>query len=159
VALKDIKARLRDRMQTVAGVTKVYTYCRNLTAEVDASQLMAADGKFHFWQMYRESSDLTDLVVNQEFTEQEDTLVIEGFYGVKDADDSDETFDGIIDAVLQAINNDRRAGPNGTKLNGTVQTAGAPARRSSSRYVMVGPNQVLCHHAEIVIKVTPRYLQ
>ena len=60
--------------------------------------------------------------------------------------------------MLQAINNDRRATPGGTKLNGTVQTADAPALRKMD-FHEYGPNKVLCHHVEIVMKVTPRYLQ
>lgn len=160
MALKDIKARIATQMKAVSGVTNVFTYRRNLTTETDMTQFIAADGHFHFWQIFREMTVLTDLVINQDFTQQDDTLVIEGFYGVKDTDDSEEAFDAIVDALLQAINNDRRpANGGGTKLNGLVQTAQPPALRGPFNFVMVGPNQVLCHHAEIVMKVTPRYLQ
>ncbi|SRR6266851_4101710 len=159
MALKDIKARIAARMKTVSGVTNVYTYRRNLTAEIDMAQLTAADGRLHFWHIYREMTALTDNVVNQNFTDQVDTLVIEGFYGVKDADDTEEMFDLIVDGVLQAINADRRAGPGGTKLNGFVQTADPPELRGPFNFAEVGMHKVLCHHAEIAMKVTPRYLQ
>src|SRR6266851_452767 len=105
MALKDIKARIAARMKTVSGVTNVYTYRRNLTAEIDMAQLTAADGG------------------------------------------------------LQAINADRRAGPGGTKLNGFVQTADPPELRGPFNFAEVGMHKVLCHHAEIAMKVTPRYLQ
>jgi hypothetical protein len=158
MALKDIKARIATQMKTVAGVTNVFTYRRYLADESAMTQLISADGHLHFWQIYRELSVLTDNSINQNFTDQVDTLVIEGFYGVKDADDSEEAFDAIIDALLQAINNDRRAG-GGTKLNGLVATSWPPALRGPFNFVEVGANKAVCHHAEILLKVTPRYLQ
>jgi len=160
MALKDIKARIAAQMKTVAGVTNVFTYRRNLTDEAAMEQLVSADGHFHFWQVFREMSVLADDSINQNLTDQVDTLVIEGFYGVKDANDSEEAFDAIIDGILQAINNDRRpANAGGTKLGGFVQTAQPPALRGPFNFVMVGANQVLCHHAEVLLKLTPRYLQ
>jgi hypothetical protein len=156
--LKAVKARIQSVMQATDAVANVYTYRRNLNAEVDQAQLVGRDGRMHFWFIYREMTALTDIVINQNFTDQLDTLVIEGFYGVKDADDTEEVFDLIVDQVLQAINNDRRAAPGGTKLNGLVQTAGTPMLRKMD-FHMYGQSQVLCHHVEIVMKVTPRYLQ
>src|SRR6266446_4036738 len=129
MALKDIKARIQSRMQATDAVSNVYTYRRNLNAEADQAALIGPDGRMHFWFIFREMTALTDDAVNQDFTDQVDTLVIEGFYGVKDADDTEEAFDLIVDSVLQAINNDRRASPGGTKLNGLVQTAEPPALR------------------------------
>jgi hypothetical protein len=158
MALKDIKARIQTVMQATDAVANVYTFRRNLSAETDQALLVGRDGRMHFWFIYREMTALTDLVINQKFTQQDDTLVIEGYYAVKDADDSEEAFDLIVDQVLQAINNDRRAAPGGTKLNGLVQTAEMPALRKMD-FHMYGPSQVLCHHVEIVMKVTPRYLQ
>jgi len=158
MALKDIKARIQSQMKAIDSVSNVYTYRRNLSAEADQALLIGADGRMHFWFIYREMTALTDLVVNEKLTQQDDTRVIEGYYGVKDSDDSEEAFDLIVDSVLQAINNDRRPVPGGTKLNGFVQSAEAPALRKMDLH-MYGPSQVLCHHVEIVMKVTPRYLQ
>ncbi len=159
MTLKDIKARIQAQVKTADAGSNVYTFRRYLTAEADQAALIGPDGRFHFWHIYREMTVLTDLVINQGFAQQDDTLVIEGFYGVKDADDTEEAFDLIVDAVLQAINLDRRsAAGGGTKLNGLVQTAETPALRKMD-FHMYGPSQVLCHHVEIVMKVTPRYLQ
>jgi hypothetical protein len=159
MALADIKARLKTQVKTADPNGNVYTFRRNLSAEADQAALIGADGRAHFWFIFREMTALTDLVVNENFVQQDDTLVIEGFYGVKDADDSEEAFDLIVDAVLQAVNSDRRpVAGGGTKLNGTVQTADTPALRKMD-FHMYGPSQMLCHHVEIVMKVTPRYLQ
>jgi hypothetical protein len=159
MALKDIKARIQSQVKLADPGGNVYTFRRYLTAEADQAAFIGPDGRFHFWHIYREMTALTDMVVNQGFVQQDDTLVIEGFYGVKDADDSEEAFDLIVDAVLQGVNLDRRptvAG--GTKLAGTVQTAGTPALRKMD-FHLYGASAALCHHVEIVMKVTPRYLQ
>ncbi len=159
MALKDIKARIAGQVKIADSTAAVFTFRRYLTAESDQTVLLDAAGRMHFWHIYREMSALTDLVVNDQFVQQEDTLVIEGFYAVKDADDSEEAFDLLADAVLQTVNNDRRpiAG-GGTKLGGTVQTAAPPELRKMD-FHLYGPSAVLCHHAEIAMKVTPRYLQ
>lgn len=158
MALKDIKARIKDRILVADAGAKVHTRMRNLSAESDQSELIGTDGRLHAWFIRRETTQLTDLVVNQNLTAQQDTLLVEGFYGVNDANNSEEAFDAIVDAVLQGLNNDRRAAPGGTKLNGTVQTADVPALRKMD-FVMYGQSQVLCHHVEIAMRVTPAYLQ
>jgi len=157
MAIKDIKARLQNRVQAADPQAKVHTYMRNLTGEIDQNLLVGTDGKLHVWFIRRESSILADLVINEGFVEQKDTFLMEGFYAVNDAADSEEAFEALVDVVLQTVDADRRAGA-GTKLNGTVQTAGAPALRKMD-FAMFGQTQALCHHAEIVITVTPRYLQ
>ncbi len=158
MALKDIKARIQAIVATADSKAKVWPRLRNLNAETQADQLTGADGTLHVWFIWREASVLTDQVVNQNFTEQIDTLVVEGFYGMNDANDSDNAFESNADAVLQAISNDRRPAPGGTKLSNTVLSAKAPVRRKTD-LVMYGPSQVLCHHTEIAMQVTARYLQ
>jgi hypothetical protein len=158
MALKDIKARIAAQVKSADANAAVFTYRRYLTTEGDQAALLDAAGRMHFWHVYREMTALTDLVINQNFVQQDDTLVIEGFYAVKDADDSEEVFDAIVDALLQGINADRRAGPGGTHLGGTTQSANTPALRKLD-FRHYGPQAVLCHHAEIAMKVTSKDLQ
>jgi hypothetical protein len=158
MALKDIKARLQTVIQNADPNALVWPRLRNLNAESQADQLIGKDGILHVWFISRETSVLTDLAINQNFTEQEDGLVAEGFFAVSDASDSDGTFEQNADAVLKAISDDRRAAPGGTKLNGTVLSAKPPTRRKTD-HVMYGPSQVLCHHTEIALSVIPRDLQ
>lgn len=158
VTLKQVKARIQTVVQAADTNAKVYTFRRNLTAESDLPQFTGSDGRLHFWHIFRENVLLSDQVINQNFVQQDDTLVIEGFMALKDVDDSEEIFDAIVDAVLQGVNADRRAAPGGTKLNGLVSTASTPKMRKMD-FVQYGQVQTLCHHAEIVMTVTPRYLQ
>lgn len=153
-ALSDVKARIAAVMATVAGIGNVYDRLRNLSVEADQAQLLSG-GRVNVWMIHREGSVLTDQVVNQNFVEQRDAIVIEGFYAVKDADDSESAFEVLVDAILQALNADRRPP---SHLNGTSATAGPPSLRLHDQR-LYGVSQVLCHHAEIVMQVTPRYLQ
>lgn len=155
--IKQVKARIQAIVQAADAAAKVYTFRRNLTADSDITQFTGSDGRMHFWHIYRENVHLSDLVVNQNFVQQDDTLVIEGFLAVKDSDDTEEMFDANVNAVLQAVNADRRAG-SGTKLNGLVSTSTTPQMRKMD-FVVYGQNPALCHHAEIVMTVTPGYLQ
>src|SRR5258707_610820 len=153
--IKQVKARLQAIVQAADPKAKVYTYRRNLTAESDLAQFTGSDGRLHFWHIFRESVSLTDLVINQDFVQQDDALVIEGFIAVKDDDDTEEMFDQLVDSVLQGVNLDRRSG-GGTKLNGLVSTATTPIMRKMD-FVLYGQSGALCHHAEIAMTVTPRY--
>ena len=155
--LADIKAQIVAVIQGADPKAKVYTRMRAITPDSKKAELIGTDGVLHVWQVRREMTALLDAAVNQNLTEQKDTLVMEGFYGVNDAADSEEEFDLIVDAVLQAVNADRRpVAAGGTKLNGTVQTAETPALRKMD---FVTYAEVLCHHVEIVMTVTPQYLQ
>jgi hypothetical protein len=158
VTLKQVKARIQTIVQAADPNAKVYTRRRNLKDEADIPQFIGSDGRLHFWHIFRENVTLTDQVINQNFVQQDDALVIEGFIAVVDADDTEEIFDAIVDAVLQGVNADRRAAPGGTKLNGLVNTASTPKMRKMD-FAQYGINPALCHHAEIAMTVTPRYLQ
>jgi hypothetical protein len=158
MALMEIKARIQAMVAAADPAAKVWPRLRYLNAESQADQLAGTDGTLHVWFIWREGSALEDEVINQNFTEQTDTLVIEGFYAMNDANNSDGEFESNVDAVLKSISDDRRCAPGGTKLGGTVMSARAPQRRKTD-LVMYGPSQVLCHHTEIAMTVVSRDLQ
>lgn len=156
--LTDIKARIATVLKGVTGIGQVYTYRRNLNAEKD-QKLLVRGGRIHVWFVFRDMTTLTDLDVNQGLVQQQDTLVMEGFMGVSDADDTEELFDGIVDSVLQAVNSDRKpTNSGGTLLNGLVSNAMTPSVRKFE-FATYGQSAVLCHHVEIAMKVVQRYLQ
>lgn len=155
MSVADIKARIAAQMQTIAGMGQVYTRLRHLVAEKDKAQLQAG-GTLHVWMIDRESSVLSDKSVNQNFTEQRDTICISGYLAVNDAKASSDTFDALIDSIIQTVNNDRRPP---SHLNNTVSTAFPPTLRRKDLHMFGVGGAVLCHHAEIVMVVVPRYLQ
>jgi hypothetical protein len=158
MALRDVKARIATVLKGVAGIGQVYTYRRMLSAEKDR-ELLVASGRLHVWFVSRENTQLTDLGVNEGLVQQQDSMLIEGFMGVKDDDDTEEIFDGLVDSVLQAVNADRRP-PNsgGTSLGGTIEVCSTPSVRKME-FATYGQSAALCHHVEITMKTTPRELQ
>jgi hypothetical protein len=158
MAIAAIKQRIADVIQAADPAAKVWPRLRYLNVESQIDQIKGSDGALHVWFVWRESTALRDIAVNQNLTEQMDTVIAEAFYGVNDENDSDAAFEAAVDAVLQALNADRRAGPGGTELGGLVKTAYAPVRRSTD-FQMYGPSQALCHHAQISMRIVPVYLQ
>lgn len=154
MSLADIKDRTKAQMEAVAGIGIVHARMRFLRDLKDQDQLLK-DGKLNAWFISREGSRLQDENVNQSRTTETVGLVIHGFYGVNDADDSETAFDALVDAVIAAVNADRRAA---SKLGGTVVTAEPPQLRMVD-YRMFGMNQVLCHHAEISMQAVWRDIQ
>jgi hypothetical protein len=151
--LKEIKGRLVEVLREISGMGKVYDRPRNLSAEADVQNALFSDDRLHCWFISREAAQLTDQSVNQNFTEQKDFILLEGFYAVSDKDDSESAFDALVNSLLQAVNNDRRPP---SKLEGTVMTANPPALRKQDRHIFAN---TLCHHAEIVMSIVPQYLQ
>lgn len=150
----DIKNETKAVMDAVAGIGVVHARMRFLRDLKDQEQLLK-DGKLNAWFISREGSRLQDENINQSYTTETVGLVIHGFYGVNDADDSETAFDALVDAVMLALNAARRAA---TKLNATVRTAEPPQLRLTD-FRMFGINQVLCHHAEISMQAVWRDIQ
>jgi hypothetical protein len=155
MSLADVKNRIQTQMKTVQGIGQVYTRLRNLHVEKDAKQIQSG-GTLHVWMIDRESTVLRDQAVNQNFTEQRDTICVTGYLAVSDANDSGDTFDALIDAILLAINTDRRPP---SLLGGKVQTAQPPYLRRKDFHMYGVGGSVLCHHAEICMQVVWNELQ
>jgi hypothetical protein len=155
MSLADVKNRVQAQMNTIAGMGNVYTRLRNLSVEKDQALLLKG-GALHVWMIDRIASALIDQSVNQNFTEQRDALCITGYLGVNDANASSDTFEALIDAILQTLNNDRRPP---SLLGNTVYTAQPPQLKTKDHHMYGVGGQVLCHHAEIVISFVWRELQ
>jgi len=158
MGLADVKARIKSQLEAVAGIGQVHASTRYIQDEAVAMDQLVAGGVLNAWFISRESMALKDETVNQSPTELKDVIVIHGFYAVKD-NVSEPLFDALLDAVVTKLNTDRRPlGGGGTLLNATVKATSAPQVRAID-YRMFGPEQALCHHAEIVMPVVMGYLQ
>jgi hypothetical protein len=155
MSLADVKARIQTQMLAVTGIGQVYTRLRNLSVEKDA-KLLQAGGTLHVWMITRETAVIRDQAVNQNFAEQRDSICITGYLAVNDANASSDVFEALIDAILLAINNDRRPP---SLFGGKVLTATPPLLRRNDLHMYGVGGQVLCHHAEIVTQVVWRELQ
>ena len=155
MSLADIKARLQTQMNTISGMGNVYTRLRNLHVEKDQALLLKG-GTLHVWMIDRTAAALTDQSVNQNFAEQRDLVCLVGYLAVNDAAASSDTFDALIDTILQTINVDRRPP---SLLGGEVLTAQPPQLRTKDLHMYGVGGAVLCHHAEITMSVVWRELQ
>jgi hypothetical protein len=155
MGLPQIKARIVAQLQAVSGIGKVYDRMRLITDEKTEGTDLVANSQFNAWFVMRESKQLTDMNVNQAMTEQKDLIVVRGFLGVKDSADSEKQMDALVDAVLVALNSDRRPP---SKLGNLVVEADPPQLRLQDLREF-GPRKVLCHHAEIVLAVQQAQLQ
>ena len=153
MSLEDVKARIQTTMKTVSGIGKVYTEHPNPKDDAQIQQQMMSGGRIHVWIIERELSTATDIVVNQNLVEKVDQLLIEGYFSFAYGDGSAKRFNDLVDAIIAAINVDRRA-PG--ELNKLVSTATPPNYKFG--LAMYGGSQVLCRKAEIRMRVTG-YLQ
>lgn len=155
MALKDLKARLKTVLEGVSGVKNVHdhaVYAKD--AEQEKALLIGDAGRLHCWTVSRESAAQPDQVINESLQAKTTQILVQGFYAVAEADKSEEAFEALVDAVIQALNNDRKpANAGGTKLAATVADAAAPALRLQD-FRQFGPSGTLCHHCEIVLAVT-----
>lgn len=153
--LAAVKTRIKTVLEGVSGVGPVHTRVVNVKEENAELTMLGGDkGRIHFWYITRAGARLFDEDVNQKLQDQSTTLAIHGFYAVKDADDSEAAFDALVDAVLAALNTDRKpAGAGGTLLGSTVKSAEAPQLATLNHIELASPSRPLCHHCEITIAV------
>jgi len=154
MALKDIKSRIATIVAGVAGVKNVHdhaVYAKD--AEQENSLLIGDAGRLHCWTVSRESQPMADINVNEANQEKTPLLLIQGFYAVAEADKTEEVFDALVDAVIAALNTDRKpVGSGGTKLGGFADVVTPPQLRVQD-HRQFGPSQTLCHHCEITMQV------
>lgn len=154
MSLQNVKARIKTLLEGVNGIGKVFTGARHFHEEAQTPNF-AKDSVLNAWFITRESSALTDMNQNRSKAEQRDMILVRGFYAFKDSV-SDEAFDTLVDAVVAAINTDRKPPVgSGTYFNNTVKQADPPAVRVSD-FRTFGPQAALCHHVEIIIPVVYR---
>ena len=89
---------------------------------------------FHFWEIYRdgdsEQSDYNTLIVTR------DNYKIEGWHSLDDSTSTENSFQTIVDSVVDKLHDDRALGGYGHIV--------APIRKSVSNDIKSG---ILCHHA------------
>ena len=98
-------------------------------------------GLMHFWHIYRagdiDQTDYLTLAVNT------DNYIVEGYYGFDDSANSFNTFQGVVDGIVEALNGDRLLNSQGYIVY--------PVRKPEiDEENIVG---VLCHHARLEVPI------
>lgn len=157
MALSDVKARVKVTLLTVTGIGQVHTRTLHLKSLKSITEDLVSASKINAWFISRESSVLADLDANRAQAEQKDQLVIRGVYAYQRTPDSEAAFDALVDAILDALDDDSKpVNAGGTLLNATIKTSEPPALRRMDFVALGTEPEVLCHYAEIVLPVVWR---
>jgi hypothetical protein len=132
-------------LSAVPNVGFVHPYKRAANSEAKFKELFVKDKAILGWMFSRESTSAQDTGVH--FCEEEHTLLLRGYMGVQDADDSEETFQQLIETVRYAFMADRT-------LGAKVQWS-RPMQVRTVMMAMFGTPQYLCHYTELLLPVKP----
>lgn len=139
-----------------AGAAQVHRYFRIARTDGEVKALLTVPGHLHVWMIALAGSD-PYITVNSAGTPGRDpantehatyTFNLHGYYSVKDSVNSEETFVGIVEAVIAAFRADK-------KLQGTVIDSGpiqwVQGGGPPDGHVMFprGEGGVLCHYARL----------
>ena len=149
--MRGIKAAIKARLvAVVAGLSAgtIHVRRRNFgglnEAGFEALFCVASTGKLNGWEIEHESGTSTWLATNRAW-DRRDTIVLQGYYGVDDANDSENAFSMLVEGVIEALNRDQALGGSvGVRTHGTAQVRQYGAAMFGGR---------LCHYAEIAITV------
>lgn len=101
--ITEVREGIAARLRTVTGIGRVHDYFRLSTHAAEANALFVAEGRLHVWFVtlaqdtpYREQRRGTCTEATLRYT-------IQGLYALKDADASEKAFEGVLQAVLDAL--------------------------------------------------------
>ena len=107
-----ILAAIKSDLQAVSGVQNVHDYIRYKKDETEQKQIAipgyvegAPDQIIHMWEITRTATEIQDdsTFQDQDYTEHVFKLI--GFYGIRDADLSEKTFQQLGDDICNSFNN------------------------------------------------------
>ena len=142
MAYSDIIARLKSDIESVSGITNVFDYKpRVVDDHKRLERLKGTDNRLHWWQISREeSTDITDYLT---LVVPKDDYIIQGWYALDDSDETEKTFQALVDGVRTAIDQDRL-------LNGYGYVVD-PVTISPITEEM--KTNVLCHTAKVIVRI------
>lgn len=149
--MRGIKAAIKARMVAVVPglvAATIHPRRRNFgglnEAAFEALFCDTTTGKLNGWEIEHESGSSTWLATNHSW-DRRDTIVLQGYYGVDDANDSENAFSMLVEGVIEALNRDQAlGGAVGVRTHGTAQVRQYGAAMFGGR---------LCHYAEIAISI------
>jgi hypothetical protein len=146
-----IRTRIKDILEAVSGVGRVYDYFRHVTNEATQAALLkdAGTGALHFWFITLSQENTLDQ--RRDGTLARDTLTYElhGFMAVNDAQESEKAFAARVLDVVTAFNVAQKLALSGVALAGVIDSG--PIQWPMSPHVMF--NSVLCHFAKLSLPV------
>lgn len=143
-----VKAKLVANVASLSAAT-IHTRFRNFAGENDAhfaslfvANVAGSGAKLNGWQIEHEAGASEWAATNHAWTRR-DVIVLHGYYGLDDANDSESVFSQIVEDVIEALNADQTIG-------GVVTTHGTPQIRQYGHAMLGGK---LAHYVELALSV------
>lgn len=129
--LNGILTTVANTLSAVTGIGRVHTYVRWAMTSADFEAMAVTGGVINAWQVYRKSTEERWLTTGEVWRAH--LLAIEGAYGVADAQESERTFQGLIERAAKRF----RTWPM-VSLNDTVESIFPGFGPMSSSSVLLG---------------------
>jgi hypothetical protein len=153
--LAAVRERIRLTMAGVAGIGQVHKRVRAILDEAAVNSLALQGGRINVWFITLADGDPYITVnskgepgrnpANHELADY--AFVIHGWYAADDADNSEEAFTNLVEAVIAAFRADK-------KLGNTVIDSG-PLQWAEGGYRLMPPKEggATCHYARLNLRV------
>lgn len=154
MAYDSILTQIRTILQGITDIGQVHTYLRHLTNQkkfLDLFQVTISGQKqIRGWTITRNGIPRNERIYGAGgWHELQHLFVIRGFLGLEDGTATEQTFQALVDTVVEKLDN-------AITLNNTVREAG-PATVIEIGHREFG--EVLCHYTEIHYPVVPYYVK
>lgn len=104
-----IRAKIKTTISGVSGISLVYDYVRWAASWGDFLDLFKTDAnKINGWVFSRKSSPTLQRTIGE--IERAHVYVVRGYYGLKDEDATEKTFQALVEAVQAAFFTDETLG-------------------------------------------------
>ena len=143
--LSDIITAVETILSGVPSVGNVYSYRRWAADDASFASLFVSDGIILAWTITRESTETDDF---EQGSHDHHSIIMRGWMGVKDAANTEATFQNLVETVRTTFQTNRTL-----YLDG-VENAEFSERIKVRKVDYVKYGQYLCHYAELELKVT-----
>src|SRR5690348_2251399 len=104
MGLPELKARIVAQLEAVAGIGHVYDHLVYVRTEEDQNAKLISNGVLNAWLVTREGQQMVDIADDDAVTEMRPKILVQGFYALDEANNSEAAFDALVDAVLAQLN-------------------------------------------------------
>jgi hypothetical protein len=108
-----IRTQIKSVLESVSGIGIVHGYERYSRSLAEFFNLMTSSGKINGWTIHRQSTESSRDTMPT--IQREHVYKISGLYELDDAANSENTFQGLLDAIYSAFKSNYNL--NGTALN------------------------------------------
>lgn len=102
MSLSAIRTQIKNVLESVSGMGQVYEYLRHAVDESTFKTLFISNNKLNTWLITREAVRDKAVSAAPSYIRTHDFKIF-GFYGLKDTDATENTFQALVDTVLEDL--------------------------------------------------------